>query len=62
MPLYDEIRYIHVARDGRDAALSMHNHATGFSEDQLQEFDRIGLNDPTIGSMRALIRVFPAPA
>ena len=49
VPLYDEIRYIHVARDGRDAALSMHNHATGFSEAQLQDFDRIGLEDPAIG-------------
>ena len=49
VPLYDEVRYIHVARDGCDAALSMHNHATGFSEAQLQDFDRIGLNDPAIG-------------
>ncbi len=49
LPLYDEVRYIHVARDGRDAALSMHNHATGFSDAQLQDFDRIGLDDPTIG-------------
>jgi aryl sulfotransferase len=49
VPLYDEVRYIHVARDGRDAALSYHNHATGFSDSQLQDFDRIGLDDPAIG-------------
>jgi aryl sulfotransferase len=53
MPLYDDVRYIHVARDGRDAALSMHNHVTGFSEGQLAVFDRIGLDDPAVG------RVYP---
>ena len=25
IPLYDEVRYIHVARDGRDATMSLHN-------------------------------------
>lgn len=49
VPLYEEVRYIHVARDGRDAALSMHNHATGFSDAQLGDFDRIGLADPAVG-------------
>lgn len=49
VPLFDEVRYIHVARDGRDAALSMHNHATGFSEAQLLDFDRIGAEDPAVG-------------
>src|SRR6185437_8889095 len=29
LPIDDEAFYIHVARDGRDAALSMHNHFTG---------------------------------
>jgi aryl sulfotransferase len=50
LPLYDEVTYIHVARDGRDALMSMHNHFTGFSEAQLAEFDRIGLADPTLGA------------
>ena len=48
LPLYDEVKYIHVARDGRDAVLSMHNHFTGFSDPQLELFDRIGLEDPAI--------------
>src|SRR5690348_6003647 len=48
LPLYDEVKYIHVARDGRDAALSMHNHFSGFTEAQLELFDRIGAEDPTI--------------
>lgn len=49
LPFYDEVKYIHVARDGRDAALSMHNHSTGFSDEQLAGFDVIGLADPVIG-------------
>lgn len=50
LPIFDEVRYIHVARDGRDTLLSMHNHFTGFSEAQLEVFDRIGREDPLIGA------------
>ena len=49
LPFYDEIKYIHVGRDGRDAALSMHNHFTGFSDDQLARFDAIGREDAVVG-------------
>ena len=48
LPLYDEVKYIHVARDGRDAVLSMHNHFTGFSDEQTARFDAIGRDDPVI--------------
>lgn len=48
LPLYDEARYIHVARDGRDAVLSMHNHCSGFSQAQIENFDQIGLGDPIL--------------
>ena len=48
LPIYDEVQYIHVARDGRDALMSMHNHFTGFSESALANFDRIGLEDLAI--------------
>ena len=49
LPLHDDVRYIHVARDGRDAVMSMHNHFTGYSPAQYENFDRIGLEDPEIG-------------
>jgi aryl sulfotransferase len=49
LPMYDEVKYIHVARDGRDAVMSMHNHFTGFSDAQLKRFDRIGIEDISIG-------------
>jgi aryl sulfotransferase len=48
LPLFDEVSYIHVARDGRDALMSMHNHFTGYTSAQYENFDRIGLEDPVI--------------
>ncbi len=60
LPLFDEVRYIHVARDGRDVCLSMHNHATGFTEDALSLFDKVGLDDPEIA--QPYPRTSPDPA
>jgi aryl sulfotransferase len=60
LPLYDELRYIHVGRDGRDACLSFHNHATGFTAEMLAKLDRAGLDDPMIGI--AYPRLPPDPA
>ena len=55
LPLYDEVKYIHVARDGRDACMSFHNQALNFTEQMIATFDRIGLEDETIG------RTYPRP-
>jgi aryl sulfotransferase len=48
LPIYDEVRYIHVARDGRDACMSLLNHFNSFVPEALVNFDRIGLADETI--------------
>lgn len=48
LPIYDEVRYIHVARDGRDACMSLLNHYGSFSSEALENFDKIGLSDETI--------------
>jgi aryl sulfotransferase len=32
LPIYDEVRYIHVARDPRDACMSFFNHYSGLTE------------------------------
>lgn len=48
LPIYDEVRYIHVARDGRDACMSLLNHYSSFSKEALDDFDKIGLSDETI--------------
>ena len=33
LPLYDGVKYIHVARDGRDACISFHNHQLGYTDE-----------------------------
>jgi aryl sulfotransferase len=60
LPLYDNVRYIHTARDGRDALMSMHNHFTGYARAQLETFDRIGLEDPAIGRPYPWLPASPA--
>jgi aryl sulfotransferase len=49
LPLFEDVKYVHVARDGRDACLSYHNHITGFKVETLARLDREGLQDETIG-------------
>ncbi len=55
MPLYDEVRYIHVARDGRDAFMSWHNHVRGYTPAVLASMDAVGAGDDTIA------RPYPRP-
>lgn len=48
IPIIDAVRYIHVARDGRDACLSYHNQVTRFRPEVRAELDRIGMADETL--------------
>ncbi len=48
LPIHDAVRYIHVARDGRDAALSFHNHSLLLSNAMLERLDGFGLGDETL--------------
>lgn len=49
LPIYDEVRYIHTARDGRDACMSYLNHLNSHTAEAWAQFDEIGLGDPAIG-------------
>jgi aryl sulfotransferase len=55
LPFHDEVKYIHIARDGRDACMSFHNHALGFTDRMLKILDRAGLEDETVA------RPYPRP-
>src|SRR5262249_30177144 len=55
LPFHDEVKYIHVARDGRDACMSFYNHAMSFTDRMLAILDRAGLEDETIA------RPYPRP-
>ncbi len=49
LPLYDEVKYVHVARDGRDVSMSWHHHHAGYQADHRARVRQIGLEDDAIG-------------
>lgn len=55
LPIHDEVRYVHVARDGRDAALSFHNQMLQFVPEFRGRLDAIGRADSL------LARPYPEP-
>jgi aryl sulfotransferase len=55
LPIYEGVKYIHVARDGRDACMSFHNHASSFTDQMLDRLDRVGLEE------EVLRRPYPKP-
>jgi aryl sulfotransferase len=44
------VKFIHVARDGRDAAISYHNHQTATTPARLQQLSEVSLSDPKFKS------------
>ena len=48
VPLYEGVKYIHVARDGRDARMSMHNHMIGFRPEMVQRIAQAAMSDPRL--------------
>jgi len=48
LPIYDTVKYIHVARDGRDAFMSWHNHVLGFTPQMKARFGEILAGDPDL--------------
>jgi len=49
VPLFDGVKYIHVARDGRDACFSMHNHMLNLRpETILAHMKEIAESDPRV--------------
>ena len=60
LPIHDDVRYIVVARDGRDVLMSWHNHFGGIGAEALANFDRVGLADPQIGRPYPRVPADPA--
>jgi aryl sulfotransferase len=50
LPVYDGVKFVHVARDGRDAAMSLHNHFVNFTPFAVARFDEVNLADPKFAS------------
>src|SRR3546814_8216461 len=41
LPIFDEVKYIHIARDGRDVCMSYHNHVANRSEEHTSELQSL---------------------
>ena len=46
LPIYEGVKIIHVARDGRDSAMSFHNHLYNFTPQMLAHADAVNMADP----------------
>jgi aryl sulfotransferase len=57
LPVYEGVKVIHVARDGRDAAMSFHNHLIAYLPPMIEIMDQVSLADPKFGD-----RAAPTPA
>jgi aryl sulfotransferase len=53
LPVYEGVKYIHVARDGRDAFISWHNHVSGFTPEAQMRIAGVIMNDPLLAPMMA---------
>jgi aryl sulfotransferase len=49
LPVYQGVKYIHIGRDGRDAAMSFHNHLANFSADMIQRHNEVSRADEKFG-------------
>jgi aryl sulfotransferase len=49
LPIYAGVKFVHVARDGRDAAMSFHNHLSNFTPATLATLDGLSRDDPKFG-------------
>ncbi|WP_340588977.1 sulfotransferase domain-containing protein [Erythrobacter alti] len=50
LPLHDDVLYIHVARDPRDAVMSFFDHTSAYSAKTLSELDERGMANPELGA------------
>src|SRR3954447_9464121 len=60
VPLYEGVKVIHVARDGRDAALSFHNHLANFAPNMVGLLQETSRARPKFGDASPPIPADPA--
>lgn len=60
LPIYEGVKIIHVARDGRDAAMSFYNHKINYTDDVIGRMTAVAMADPKFGTPAQ--RVEPDPA
>ncbi len=60
LPVHRGMKYIHVARDGRDAALSFYNHKANYTPEAVERFLEISRNDPKFADTFAVVASDPS--
>lgn len=60
LPVYEGVKFIHTARDGRDAAMSFHNHKLNYTDETMARLTEILADDPKFDN--PITRVDPDPA
>lgn len=60
LPIYEGVKVIHVARDGRDSAMSFYNHKINFTQASRDRASEISLADPKFGTPFHYIEADPA--
>jgi aryl sulfotransferase len=51
LPVFEGMKFIHVARDGRDSAMSFHNHMRTFTPFARENANQVSLADPKFGDI-----------
>jgi aryl sulfotransferase len=49
LPVYEGVKFIHVGRDGRDAAMSFHNHLLNFRPEVIRLYNELSRADEKFG-------------
>ena len=60
VPVHEGVKFIHVARDGRDAAMSFFNHKLNYTAEVLEHMDQLSLNHPKFGDRNPEVPTDPA--
>ena len=60
LPVYEGMKFVHVARDGRDAAMSLHNHLANFRQTTVEGLSAISIADPKFADPYPPTSVDPA--
>ncbi len=60
LPVHAGVKFIHVARDGRDAAMSFFNHKLNYTAEAMEQMDQLSLNHPKFGDRNPKIPTDPA--
>lgn len=60
LPVYEGVKFIHVARDGRDASMSFFNHKANYTPKVVEGFVQVSLDDLKFGDTFEAVPKNPA--